>query len=91
MITSRKMEESSATQSPNKKRQQEEHLEAENELSEGETTTPLTLEFEMFTVTPNLKDIRKELDGTKKEPLSMIVASHPTDMKDALLTQGELA
>ena len=63
------MEESSATASTNKKRRQEEHSEAENELSEGETSPPFTLEFKTFTVTPNLEDVRKELDGTKKEPL----------------------
>ena len=74
MITSREMEESSATQSPNKKRQREEHSEAENGLSEGETPADLTLEFETFTVTPNLNDARKELNGTKKESFLMIVA-----------------
>ena len=82
------MEDSSATASTSNKRSREEHSEAETELSEGETSTPFTLEFKSFTVTPNLEDVRKELDGTKKEPLSMIVASHPTDMKDVMLTRA---
>ena len=46
------------------------------------------IQFNPFLVTPNLVDVRKELKGTKNEPLSTVVASHPTYMKDAILGHG---
>ena len=38
--------------------------------------------------TPDLESVSKELKGTKKEPLAIVVASHPIDMKGALLEKG---
>ena len=43
------------------------------------------IQFYPFLVTPNLGNVRNELKGTKNEPLSTAVASHPTYMKDAIL------
>ena len=41
--------------------------------------------FESFTDTPKLNDVRKELEGTKLEPLLPIAVSHPAVMKDPIL------
>jgi len=38
--------------------------------------------------TPNLDEVRKELEGKKTESLSSIVASHPASMKDTILGQA---
>ena len=43
--------------------------------------------FKAFPVTQTLEDVRKELKGTSKEPLSNVTLSHPTYMKDAMLEQ----
>ena len=46
------------------------------------------IQFNPFLVTPNLVDVRKELKGTKNEPLLTAVVSHPTYTKDATLRHG---
>jgi len=39
-------------------------------------------------VTPDLKSVSKELEGTRIEPLAIVAASHPKDMKGAILEKG---
>ena len=41
--------------------------------------------YRLYLVTPNLEDVRKELNGTKNKPLLIIVTLHPMYMKDAIL------
>ena len=38
--------------------------------------------------TPNLDEVRKELEGKKTESLSSIVVSHPASMKDTIVGQA---
>ena len=58
------------------------------EKVESENERKAVIHFKEFPVTPTLKDVRKELKGTKKEPLSNVIVLHPTYMKDVILEQG---
>ena len=58
---------------------------SENESEPAQPTNAFT--FGSFT-TPDLESVSKELKGTKKEPLAMVAASHPTDMKGVILEHG---
>ena len=58
---------------------------SENESEPAQPTNAFT--FGSFT-TPDLESVSKELEGTKKEPLATVAASHPTDMKGAILDHG---
>jgi hypothetical protein len=51
------------------------------------TKRKVIVHFKAFPVTQTLEDVRKELKGTSKEPLSNVTLSHPTYMKDAMLEQ----
>ena len=50
--------------------------------------TMFSIPFTPFLVTPTLEDVRKELEGTKVEPLLNVIVSHLSAMKDGILDHG---
>ena len=87
MGTGRRTEESSATATTRTRRQRGEELEEEPELeTESERNIPpFRILFKPFSVTPTLEHVRKELKGTKMEPLLNVVVLHLIAMKDVIL------
>ena len=86
----RRNEESSATATTRNKHRRGELLEEASELEteSGGNIAAFSMPFKPFYVTPILEDVRKELKGTKMEPLLNVVVSHPTAMKDVILDRG---
>ena len=58
---------------------------SENESEPAQPTNAFT--FGSFK-TPDLESVSKELEGTKEEPLAIVAASHPMDMKGEILEHG---
>jgi hypothetical protein len=85
MVNIERMEESEATSTTITTHQSGDFS---GETVESEDERKVVIHFKAFPVTPTLDDVRKELKGTKKEPLSNVIVSHPTYMKDVILEQG---
>ena len=88
MVSQVRMEETSATATTRSRRRRGEPSEEESETETESNISTFSITFKPFSVTPNLEDVRKELEGTKMEPLLNVVVSHPTAMKDVILDRG---
>ena len=69
MVNQRRMEESSATATTHNRRRRGQVPEEESEIELEGNIIPFSISFKPFLATPNLENVRKELEGTKMDPL----------------------
>ena len=69
MVNQVRFEETSATATTRSRRRRGELSEEESETETESNISTFSITFKPFSVTPNLEDVRKDLEGTKMEPL----------------------